>query len=136
MNKRLIIGMMLCLSVFAAESVEPVAGAFTASAQKDSLTPYTQASEVPQTALELWKDYDPRQENLEVKIHHEWKQDGVVSRLISFKVGTFKGSDARIAAYYCFPENGEKNPFSQLSSFLITGGTSIGAPVCLYVLEK
>ena len=110
MNKRLIIGMMLCLSVFAAESVEPVAGAFTASAQKDSLTPYTQASEVPQTALELWKDYDPRQENLEVKIHHEWKQDGVVSRLISFKVGTFKGSDARIAAYYCFPENGEKNP--------------------------
>ena len=102
--------MMLCLSVFAAESVEPVAGAFTASAQKDSLTPYTQASEVPQTALELWKDYDPRQEDLVVKIHYEWKQDGVVARLISFKVGTFKGSDARIAAYYFFPENGKKIP--------------------------
>ncbi|MDG1241190.1 MAG: hypothetical protein P8R37_03160 [Opitutae bacterium] len=62
--------------------------------QADSLTPYTQASEVPQTALELWKDYDPRKEALEVKIHQEWKQDGVVSRLISFKVGTFKGSDS------------------------------------------
>ncbi len=61
MNKRLIIGMILCLSVFAAESVEPVAGAFTVSVQKDSLTPYTQASEVPQTAVDLWKDYDPRQ---------------------------------------------------------------------------
>mgnify|MGYP003688565631 CR=1 FL=1 len=52
-----------------------LATSFTASAQKDSLTPYTQASEVPQTALELWKDYDPRQEDLVVKIHYEWKQD-------------------------------------------------------------
>ena len=87
-----------------------LATAFTASAQEESLTPYTQASEVPQTAVDLWKDYDPRKEDLEVKTHKEWKADGVVSRLISFKVGTFKGSDSRIAAYYCFPENGEKNP--------------------------
>lgn len=83
---------------------------FTASAQEESLAPYTHVSEVPQTAVDLWKDYDPRKEDLEVAIHQEWKQDGVVSRLISFKVGTFKGSDSRIAAYYCFPENGNKNP--------------------------
>jgi cephalosporin-C deacetylase-like acetyl esterase len=87
-----------------------LATAFTASAQGNSLTPYTNVSEVPQTAVELWKDYDPRKEDLEVKTHMEWKQDGVVTRLISFKVGTFKGSDSRIAAYYCFPDNGEKNP--------------------------
>jgi len=87
-----------------------LATAFAVSVQEDSLTPYTQASQVPQTAVELWKDYDPRKEDLEVKIHKEWKQDGVVSRLISFKVGRFKGADARIAAYYCFPENGQKNP--------------------------
>ena len=60
--------------------------------------------------MDLWKDYDPRKEGLDVMTHKEWKQDGVVSRLISFKVGTFKGSASRIAAYYCFPENGEKNP--------------------------
>ena len=82
----------------------------TASAQKDSLTPYTVASEVPQTALELWKDYDPRKEDLEVTIHKEWRENGVVTRLITFKVGTFKGSDSRIAAYYSFPDNGKKNP--------------------------
>lgn len=87
-----------------------LATSFTVSAQEESLTPYTQASEVPQTAVNLWKDYDPRKEDLEVKIHHEWKQDGVVTRLISFKVGRFKDSDSRIAAYYCFPENGKKNP--------------------------
>jgi hypothetical protein len=113
MNQRLMIGMILSLSiggVVSAESVEPVAGASTASVKEDSLTPYTHASEVPQSAVDLWKDYDPRKEDLEVKIHQEWKQDGVVSRLISFKVGTFNGSDARIAAYYCFPENGQKTP--------------------------
>jgi hypothetical protein len=87
-----------------------LATSFTASAQENSLTPYTHVSEVPQTAVDLWKDYDPRKEDLEVKTHMEWKQDGVVTRLISFKVGTFKGSDSRIAAYYCFPDNGEKNP--------------------------
>lgn len=67
-------------------SASLLATPFTATAQEDSLAPYTQASEVPQTALELWKDYDPRAEDLEVKVHHEWKEDGVVSRLISFKV--------------------------------------------------
>jgi hypothetical protein len=81
-----------------------------AEAQEDSLIPYTHISEVPQTAIDLWKDYDPRKEDLDVKIHQEWKKDGVVSRLISFKVGTFKGCDSRIAAYYCFPDNGKKNP--------------------------
>ena len=79
---------------------ESQATSFTASSQENSLTPYTNASEVPQTAVDLWKDYDPRKEDLEVKTHMEWKQDGVVTRLISFKVGTFKGSDSRIAAYY------------------------------------
>lgn len=87
-----------------------VANSFSDASQGDSLRPYAESSEVPQTAIDLWKDYDPRKEDLEVKVHHEWKQDGVVSRLISFKVGTFKGSDARVAAYYCFPENGKKNP--------------------------
>ncbi|MGB1937810.1 MAG: alpha/beta hydrolase family protein [Akkermansiaceae bacterium] len=82
----------------------------SAAAQQDSLTPYNSPDEVPQNAIDLWKDYDPRKEDLEVKVHHEWKKDGVVSRLITFKVGTFKGADSRIAAYYCFPDNGKKNP--------------------------
>ena len=87
-----------------------LAGSLTASSQPDSLTPYTSADQVPQNAIDLWAGYDSTAEPLEVKIHQEWKQDGVVSRLITFKVGTFKGTDARIAAYYCFPENGKKNP--------------------------
>ncbi len=79
-------------------------------AQQDSLTPYTSADQVPKDALALWDSYDSSVEALDVKVHQEWKKDGVVSRLITFKVGTFKGADSRIAAYYCFPENGNKNP--------------------------
>ena len=77
---------------------------------KDTFSPYTRADEVPQSATALWKSYDSKAEPLEVKVHHEWKEGGMVSRLVSFKVGTFKGAGARIAAYYCFPENGKKNP--------------------------
>ena len=77
---------------------------------KDTFSPYTRADEVPQSANALWKGYDSKAEPLEVKVHHEWKEGGVISRLVSFKVGTFKGAGARIAAYYCFPENGKKNP--------------------------
>lgn len=77
---------------------------------QDTFIPFTSAGQVPRSATELWAGYDSREEPLEVKMHHEWKKDGVVTRLLTFKVGSFKGSDARIAAYYCFPENGEKNP--------------------------
>ena len=79
-----------------------------ASFAKDTFTPYT-ADNVPSNVTDLWKHYDARAEALETKIIKEWEKDGVVTRYITFKVGTFKGQDARIAAYYCFPENGKKN---------------------------
>lgn len=75
---------------------------------QDTFTPY-KAGEVPQNVTDLWKDYDARKEPLEVQVVKQWKADGVVTRYITFKVGTFKGVDARIAAYYSFPDNGEKN---------------------------
>jgi len=75
----------------------------------NTFTPY-KAGEVPQSVTGLWKDYDPRKEDLEVKVIKEWKDGGVVSRYVTFKVGTFRGTDARIAAYYSFPDNGKKNP--------------------------
>ncbi len=67
------------------------------------------ADEVPQNVTQLWKDYDAREEPLDVQVVKEWKADGVVTRYVTFKVGMFKGADARIAAYYSFPANGKKN---------------------------
>ena len=49
---------------------------------EDSLVAYTKLDQVPQSAKALWESYDPRVEPLDIKIHHEWKKDGVVSRHI------------------------------------------------------
>ena len=76
---------------------------------EDTFTPY-KPGEVPQSAKELWGAYDSRKESLDVKVIKEWKEDGVVTRYITFTVGTFKGVPARIAAYYCFPEQNAKAP--------------------------
>ncbi len=82
---------------------------FVSTAQAaETFMPY-KAGGVPQNVMDLWKDYDARKEPLDVHVVKEWKADGVVTRYVTFKVGTFKGTDARIAAYYCFPANGEKN---------------------------
>lgn len=84
--------LILCLNAFAEETFIPY-----------------QTGEVPQNAKDLWKDYDPRSEDLDVKVIKEWKEGGVVTRYITFKVGTFKDADSRIAAYYSFHDNGKKN---------------------------
>lgn len=76
----------------------------------ESLPAYTSPEQIPQNALALWSDYDPRTEALAVETHDEWKKDGVVSRLVTFRVGTFKGAESRIAAYYCFPEREGRHP--------------------------
>lgn len=73
---------------------------------EDSFTAY-KADEVPQNVTGLWKDYDARKEPLDIEVVKEWKADGVVTRYVTFRVGTFKGADARIAAYYSFPDNGK-----------------------------
>jgi len=82
---------------------------FVSTAQaNDTFAPY-KAGGVPQNVMDLWKDYDARKEPLDIKVVKEWKADGVVTRYVTFKVGTFKGAESRIAAYYSFPGNGEKN---------------------------
>lgn len=65
---------------------------------------------VPTTHRQLWNGYDPRSEPLDIEILKEWKQDGVVLRVVRFRVGTFKGQTATLAAVYGFPEGGSKLP--------------------------
>jgi len=58
---------------------------------------------VPQSVRELWADFDPRQEPLEVEVVREWREDGGVFRHVRFLVGTFKGKPARMTAIYGCP---------------------------------
>lgn len=62
------------------------------------------AADVPQSVTELWADFDPRKEPLETEVIREWKTNGMVLRAVRFRVGTFKGQPARLAAFYGFPE--------------------------------
>lgn len=62
------------------------------------------AAEAPQSVAELWADFDPRKEPLETEVIREWKTNGMVLRAVRFRVGTFKGQPARLAAFYGFPE--------------------------------
>lgn len=76
---------------------------------RETFTPYQTANDVPQNADNLWQEYDPREEPLDIKVIKEWKAEGIVTRYVTFRVGTFKGSESRIAAYYSFPANTKKN---------------------------
>jgi hypothetical protein len=76
---------------------------------KDTFEPYA-SSDVPKTAVELWEDYDPRREPLDIEIVQEWENDGVVTRYVTFTVGTFKGKESRLAGYYCLPVGKTKLP--------------------------
>jgi len=75
----------------------------------DSLMPYT-AETVPNNVIDLWKDVDARKEALETKVVKEWRENGIVCRYVIFKVGTFKGAESRIAAFYTFPEGMKGGP--------------------------
>ena len=75
----------------------------------DTFTPYT-FDNVPNNVVDLWKDVDASKEALETEIVKEWVEDGIVCRYVVFKVGTFKGVDSRIAAFYTFPKGLKKLP--------------------------
>ena len=57
----------------------------------------------PQTVAELWSDFDPRQDPLDVQVVREWKEDGGIYRYLRYRIGTFRGKQAWMAAFYGFP---------------------------------
>ncbi len=82
-------------------------GVFTAA--EDSLPPLKDGR-APANLDELWGNYDPSREPMEVEVLKEWEEDGVVCRLVRYTVGIFKGVPAKMAAFYVFPKGGTKLP--------------------------
>jgi dienelactone hydrolase len=76
---------------------------------KETLSPL-EGDLVPQTYSELWSDFDPRAEPLDVEVLKEWEEDGVVLMVLRYRVGIFKGEKAMIAAVYGYPKGGSKLP--------------------------
>ncbi|MDG1354944.1 MAG: acetylxylan esterase, partial [Opitutales bacterium] len=75
---------------------------------KNSL-PSIEKGEVPQNVEELWANYDPRAEPLDVQIIREWDEvyEGkeIKAQMLTFTVGTFKNQVSRISAYYSYPKD-------------------------------
>ena len=78
-----------------------------ASTQAETLPPLNNGV-APQTHAELWADFDPRAEPLDVEVLKQWEQDGVVLQVLRYRVGIFKGAKSMVAAVYGYPK-GKKN---------------------------
>lgn len=74
---------------------------------EETLPPLT-GGPAPQTVEELWAGFDPRAEPLEVEVLKEWEEDGVVLKVLRYRIGVFKGEKAMMAGVYGYPR-GEKN---------------------------
>ena len=84
------------------------------SAQAADTLPRLANDQTPTNFAEMWDGFDPRAEPLEVEFLKEWEVDGVVFRIVRFRIGIFKGKKAMLAAIYGFPNNviasGERIP--------------------------
>ena len=58
----------------------------------------------PQNFEQMWSGFDPRSEQLETEVLKEWEEEGVVLRIVRFRIGVFKGTKAVLAAVYGFPK--------------------------------
>lgn len=86
-----------------------VAATLPLTATAETLAPLA-GGRVPANVEELWAGFDPRREPLEAGVLREWEQDGVVCRIVRYRVGVFKGSPAVVAAFFAFPKGGTKLP--------------------------
>lgn len=68
------------------------------------------SANAPQTREELWTGIDMRAEPLDVEVLKEWEEDGVVLKVLRYRVGVFKGQKAMMAAVYGYPKGGENLP--------------------------
>ena len=97
MNKLLLktvfISLLACGAAFAKETLAPLEG-----------------ERVPQNREELWADFDPRAEPLDVEILKEWEEDGVLLKVVRFRIGVFKGQKAMLAGVYGYPKGGNNLP--------------------------
>lgn len=64
----------------------------------------------PQTLEELWKDFDPRKEPLDTEVLQEWEEEGVVMKVLRYRIGIFKGKKAMMAAIYGYPKEATNLP--------------------------
>ena len=76
---------------------------------EDTLAPLKDGV-VPQSVEALWADFDPRAEPLDIEVLKEWVEDGIVLKVLRYRIGIFKGQKAMMAAVYGYPKGGQDLP--------------------------
>ena len=76
----------------------------------DETLPPLKDGQAPKSFEELWAGYDPAKEPLETEVLKQWEEDGVVLRIVRYRIGIFKGQTAMMAAVYGFPKGGTNLP--------------------------
>ena len=57
-----------------------------------------------------WSAFDPRADPLDATTVREWREEGVVLRHVTYTIGTFLGTPARMAAFFGFPDRPGRAP--------------------------
>lgn len=76
---------------------------------QETLPPLT-ADQVPADFKSLWAGFDPRAEPLDVEVLAEWEKEGVVIKVLRYRVGVFKGRKAMVAGVYGHPKGARNIP--------------------------
>ena len=97
--------LLSCLSFLALTALNTMAQTTPSTSYGDPLS-----ANVPQTREALWAGIDVRTEPLDVEVLKEWEQDGVVLKVLRYRVGVFKGQKAMMAAVYGYPKGASKLP--------------------------
>jgi dienelactone hydrolase len=66
--------------------------------------------DVPSDVKSLWADFDPRQVPLDTRQVRQWEKDNITYRYVTYRIGTFKGQQARMAAFFAFPTGATRLP--------------------------
>ena len=72
--------------------------------------PLLEGKMAPKNLGETWSGFDPQSEPLEVEILKEWEEEGVVLKVLRYRIGVFKEKKAMMAAVYGYPKGAKKLP--------------------------
>ena len=77
--------------------------------QAETLPPLKDGK-APENFEELWAGFDPQKEALDTEVLKQWEEDGVILKVIRYRIGIFKGKKAMMAAVYGYPKGAKKLP--------------------------
>src|ERR1051326_8257085 len=100
MKRALWLLVMVCITAF----VAPVISQQEKTSPHDNVrTPFT-------TSGAVWKDFDPRQDPLDVTIKRTWEEKGIAYREFTFTGETFEGEPVRVYALFAAPIGAKSFP--------------------------